>query len=302
MWEALRRLWGSFTRLFARAAPSGALSPAVDRLRIWRHRQLSMALPFPLLDWSDEKKALQQLYDYAVQLANGTIDWYIRHRFWKKFWSRFLRFFSFLLVIAAGFASLLKIFSADIEQKVLGFILGRLSVDCHCTDTSAFAVEVALVLIGLAGGFNLVDRLAGLSSGWMRYVSTAMVLDKELVKFQFEWTRLELKARKAEEAAKRSPDKPPSTAIAQEGVVSKVQQVVVTVGYDGDRPTKDVEWYGEAQSDLMLERIDLVQEFCSTMFSLVSEETGVWADELKENITKFTKDVVSHHGRDAGRS
>jgi hypothetical protein len=305
------RAWlARLVRICIRLPPEG-----IDDLRIWRHRQLSTSLPFPTLSWSDDNDAeasLKELHDYAVQLAHSVIDWYIRHRFWKKIYSRALRAASFLLVIAAALVSLLKIFSSDLELKILKSIGW---FDVH--DPAGFAAEAALVLLGAAGGFNLIDHLASLSTGWMRYVSTAMVLDKELVKFHFEWARLERKvqvksaaAAAAQAAGNQAPSLPGQQAALAarppesdaDPCVPSVKRIAVKIEYDGNRPSREIVLKDESRADLTLQRIDLVQEFCSTIFMIVGEETGVWADELKKNITKFTQDVVSHHGRDAGRA
>jgi SMODS and SLOG-associating 2TM effector domain 2 len=312
------RAWLSdLARFRIRRPPLG-----IDDLKIWRHRRLSTALPFPALDWAEpEEENLKALYDYVVHLAYGVIDWYIRHRLWKKLWSRALRIVSLLLVSLAAIVSLLKIFSSEAELRLLQYlewlIFGSngVSPGCNSCDHSGFAAEAALVLIGAAGGFNLIDRFAGLSTGWMRYVKNAMLLHKELIKFQFEWTRLERKATGGQKPT--AGDAPPAAAPAQSSERSEspdepapdaedeppeVERVSLRIKIDGSWYTRDIDWGDQARLDLTLRRIDLVQDFCSAIFTIVEQETSEWSEELKDNVTKFTRDVISHHGREAGRA
>jgi hypothetical protein len=270
-----------------------------DDQKIWRHRHLSTAIPFPELDWSDIETSLGALYDYAVQMANGTIDWYIRRRFWKKILSRGLHLASFVFVGAAALVSLLKIFSPDVELKVLQFferlVFGSngVSPGCNSCDRSGFAAEAALVLIGIATGFSLIDRLAGLSTGWMRYVMTAMRLEEQLVTFQFEWTRLKMEAAREPRAPAGSAD--------DEGRAPKLEAVAVQFRFEGEGQTRSAA-LRELAPDPTSQRINLVRDFCARVLIIVRDETSVWADELRENVTNFAKHVASHHGQDAGKT
>jgi hypothetical protein len=251
-----------------------------------------------------EEANLQKLHDYAVQLAHSMSDWYIRHRRWKKLWSRSLRFISGLLVIVAAIVSLLKIFNPELEIKILTGLIG-----IGIPDPAGFTAEAALVLIGAAGGINLIDRLAGLSTGWMRYMTTVMLIHKELIKFHFEWNRLDRKAALARSSGANAapgadPAQPPDGGPEPREATAepdsfKVRTVSIKLAINGQ--PKEIEWI-EAPSDLTLQGVDLVQDFCSKLYSIMDDETAVWADELKNNVTKFTQDVISHHGRDAGRS
>jgi hypothetical protein len=299
----MRRLsdWlADMARFCVRLPPKG-----IGDLKIWRHRHIATALPFPRIRWSDQQsdeERLEKLYDYAVQMANGVIDWYIRRRFWKKTFSRVFRFLSFLFVALAALVSLLKIFSSDIELRILKFFVPLFVSDGLVSEHSGIAVEAALVLIGAAAGFNLIDRLAGLSTGWMRYVTTAMRLNEELVEFQFEWNRLERESRP--QATEPTPSgggsaQPPSAA-GQTPTAS--EQVVVELRRYGKQHNWTVEVMPGTRSEPTMRQIELVQEFCSSIFTIVNGETSDWADELKDNVAHFTKQVVSHHGQDAGKS
>jgi hypothetical protein len=45
------------------------------------------------------------------------------------------------------------------------------------------------LLIGVAAGCIGLDRFFGYSTGWIRYVTTAMAIEKSLEEFRLEWTR-----------------------------------------------------------------------------------------------------------------
>ena len=59
----------------------------VDVLRLKRHAILSTALPFPKLDWRNQKndaENLKEIRDYSESLANSTLEWYLAHHKSKK--------------------------------------------------------------------------------------------------------------------------------------------------------------------------------------------------------------------------
>jgi len=243
-------------RLRVRPWPEG-----LEDVQIFRHRNLCAAIPFPKLSWADknnESTNLERLHDYAVQLANSAIDWYIHKKFIKKRFSRSLHVLSYLFAILGALVPLFKIFSPEVESKILHSI-------GLAADHGSIAVEAALVLIGVAGGFNLIDRFAGFTNDWMRYMATAMRLNQELIEFQFRWSELERAA-----STNPSPPDPP-----------------------GKRAIKEI--------DPIKSKIDMVHKFCSRVLSIVEEETSAWADELKNNVAQFTQHIMTQHGRNTGK-
>jgi len=157
-------------RLFGPTAGPKADIDDDERLRIARHHRLCTAIPFPALNWQEQdvEKSLARLHDYAVQIANSSIDWYLQRKRAKKFFARTLHSLTFLFGILAAIIPVLKMFSTELQSQLMRLLFAGL-----VTNPSAFAAETALVLIAIAGGFALIDRAAGFSADWMRYLTTA---------------------------------------------------------------------------------------------------------------------------------
>ncbi|MFI5528834.1 SLATT domain-containing protein [Kitasatospora sp. NPDC051853] len=139
--------------------PVATSSPTPTR----RRTDLS-ARQFPLGDWGEPAERLEELYRWSEERAVEAIDWYRRDRVWKRRWARLLRFG------AAGFA-------------VAGVTAPLVSM------TGAFSFHASWGYVGLALSAACVglDRAFGLTSGWMRDVSTAQALQRRLETFQFDW-------------------------------------------------------------------------------------------------------------------
>ena len=132
-------------------------------------------IPLEGLSWGDAREteaSIQRVYAYAEQRAQQAIEWYLKSKGWKAFWSRSLRISAILLTTLGGLAPIvgsigwLKLQSFDYEPAVrmLGYVFLALAAAC----------------VGL-------DRFFGFSSGWMRYIMTALVLQKALSEFRMEW-------------------------------------------------------------------------------------------------------------------
>ena len=55
---------------------------------------------------------------------------------------------------------------------------------------NVYVGQLGYLFLGLAAGCIAFDRFFGFSSGWMRYISTKMVLEKELSEFRFDWAMM----------------------------------------------------------------------------------------------------------------
>jgi hypothetical protein len=55
--------------------------------------------------------------------------------------------------------------------------------------------QAGYLLIGVAAGCVGLDRFFGYSTGWIRYITTAMALEKSLDEFRMEWARNIVKLR-----------------------------------------------------------------------------------------------------------
>jgi hypothetical protein len=138
--------------------------PRPDRRR--RRRDLRPR-PFPaagLEQWQDTETALTQLYRYAEGRAIEAVDWYLADKRGKRSWSRGLRLLVIVLVTAGGLQPLLDAAAAGPSRTGWGYVLLAMAAAC----------------IG-------VDRFFGLSSGWMRAMTTAQALERRLEQLQYDW-------------------------------------------------------------------------------------------------------------------
>lgn len=122
------------------------------------------ARPFPVGDWAEPAERLDDLYRWAESGALQTAHWYLRDRAWKRRGARVLRLGAVLFACAGALLALLD-----------------LTVDMSGRGSWGY---IALVL---AGACVAVDRCFGLTSGWMRDISTAQAIQRRLEAFQFEW-------------------------------------------------------------------------------------------------------------------
>jgi|SRR5580700_1384293 hypothetical protein len=226
----------------------------VDVLRLKRHAILSTALPFPKLDWRNQKndaENLKEIRDYSESLANSTLDWYLAHHKSKKRKAKTLHFVIFLFVGLAAIPPLLKV----------GFANGLQSACEYCDWLNNHTGELALVLLGIAGVAKLWDSNAGYTVDWMRFITTAVQISRELSKFQFDWDKFELARR----------DRPVRSAVAGEASNQSSDPAQTAAS-----PTE--------------QQIKLAQDFCEQIFKMVCGEIVVWADEFKKRYDR----VASH--------
>jgi hypothetical protein len=138
-----------------------AAKPRPDRRR--RRRDLRPG-PFPtagLDQWQDTEAALTRLYRYAEGRAIDAVDWYLADKRGKRSWSRGLRLLAILLVTAGALQPLLDAVVPGPSRTAWGYVLLAMAAAC----------------IGFFG----------LSSGWMRSMTTAQALGRRLEQLQYDW-------------------------------------------------------------------------------------------------------------------
>lgn len=123
------------------------------------------ASPFPQGDWGEPAQRLDELYHWAEARALQTVDWYLGDRTWKRRTARALRA---VAVLSAAVGAVLLL---------LGLVEG---LEGRRGAWGYVALLVAGVCVAL-------DRFFGLTSGWMRDISTAQAVQRRLEAFQFEW-------------------------------------------------------------------------------------------------------------------
>jgi hypothetical protein len=122
------------------------------------------ALPFPLGDWGEPAERLAELYRWAEAGALRTVDWYLADRIRKRRGARALRL---------GAA----VFGTAGAALPLAELTGTVGTT---TGWGCLALLLAAVCLGL-------DRLFGLTSGWMRDVATAQAVQRRLESLRFDW-------------------------------------------------------------------------------------------------------------------
>jgi hypothetical protein len=109
----------------------------------------------------DRRESLVELFAWAEQRTQQTIDWYLWRKTGRAAWSKVWRGGAILLGVAGGLTPLLHAAYADAPSSEWGFLL-----------------------LGLAGGFVLADRIFGLSSSWTRFMRTQAALQADLARAQ----------------------------------------------------------------------------------------------------------------------
>jgi SMODS and SLOG-associating 2TM effector domain 2 len=193
-------------------------TPAGPRPERRRRRRDLRAGPIPaagLEQWQDTETALTQLYRYAEARAIDAIDWYLGDKRSKRIWSRGLRLLVILLVTAGGLQPLLDAAAPGPSRTAWGYVLLALAAAC----------------IGL-------DRFFGISSGWMRSMTTAQALERRLEQLQYDWA-----AECARSAARTVDPKQAQTRLALLRAVSDDMAALMQ--------QETAEWVLEFQSNLL---------------------------------------------------
>ena len=259
------------TRWFA-SRNGSTMADSAEKLRLSRHAKFCTALPFPELKWSTDQQtrhSLTELRDYAAQLANSALDWYLQKKTYKKRFAQSLHFLTFAFATAAAVIPLAKI------STLLDYINIKPYVGSDITPSS-LAAEITLVLIGIAGGFNLIDRSLGFSADWMRYIVTASKINRALIDFQLQWNELEFTA---PVSTTKSAAKTKQLSIVHEGRANLQQ-----TSNGNNNP----------QANPIARRIELVNKFCMTVIDLTYEETSIWSDELTDRVAKMASHLPGH--------
>ena len=116
-------------------------------------------------NWDDDG-SLAEVYDWAQQVAQDAIDWYLTEKKRKARWSRGLRAAAAILTVLGGVIPVAALTAGRAELGNGGFIM-----------------------LALAAGCLAYDRFFGYSSSWLRYVAAATKLRAQLNDFQLSWLR-----------------------------------------------------------------------------------------------------------------
>lgn len=174
------------------------------------------------LSWKDAQQtesSIQQAYAYAEMRAEQSINWYFSSKREKARWSRWLRFAAILLTTLGGLAP----------------IVG--SAGWLKPEYESVVKMLGYVLLGLAAACVGLDRFFGFSSAWMRYILTALVLEKSLSEFRMEWAMMIAKLG----------DQTPTPEQVQ-SMLQRVKEFVAHVDGKVEEETRD--WVSEFKTNL----------------------------------------------------
>jgi hypothetical protein len=139
-----------------------------------RHGPQSM--PFPTISGDPEKldKEVQELFDFAANLADGAIVWYCTKRRPKRALGWWLRVG---VIVATAVAGLIPVF-AELFQEADG----------------GWSVRPgwSTVALGFAALFLALDKFGGYTSGWIRFMLAEMELTRARDEFRFDWQNAKL--------------------------------------------------------------------------------------------------------------
>lgn len=123
---------------------------------------------FPEWNKDDPENSLKKIYDWAVERAENEAQWYFDHRKIRNLFSQLLRTLTIFFAVLGGLCPLVD--------------AARLNI---LKDTSVG--QWGYIFFAIAAAMVLFDRFFGLSTGWMRYISTYFSLNKIIDEFRYEW-------------------------------------------------------------------------------------------------------------------
>jgi hypothetical protein len=109
---------------------------------------------------------LKALRKEVENKAIESINWYIRKKQFNSLGSRFLRVLAILLTCIGGLFPILQ-----------GIDLPYIQVNG----------QYGYIALAMAATCMALDKFMGLSSSWMRYITTSFTLQKDLAEFQTDW-------------------------------------------------------------------------------------------------------------------
>lgn len=116
----------------------------------------------------DPIEVIRGTFAWVETFAMESIDWYTKEKISKARWSRTLRFLAVLFLALGTVAPVVAVGMGWSEESVWGY-----------------------GLIGLGACCAAIDKVFGFSSSWMRYMSTAVSLNRRLLRLQVSWPRFE---------------------------------------------------------------------------------------------------------------
>lgn len=141
------------------------------------------ATEFPTLSGHDDAakaKYITDIYSYANAKATEAIGWYLSKKSGKQLAAAWLRFLAIAFTTLGGLIPLM-VASRILDSAPAGQAGGATAID--------FA-QFGYISLALAGACVFLDRFFGYSTGWIRYVTSALKLQKLREEFNVDWAVL----------------------------------------------------------------------------------------------------------------
>jgi hypothetical protein len=176
------------------------------------------------------QKSIVALYQYAEQTAHYCIYWYGKNKGSKSFMSRLLRAAAIILTTLGG---LMPIISA---------LLGATNVQVANSQVAGagfhlYVGQFGYLFLGAAAACIALDRFFGFSSGWMRYITSKMTLERMLSEFRMDWAMMVAKLG----------GKSPTTDQVQL-MIQKIKEFVIAINSHVEQETQT--WISEFKTNL----------------------------------------------------
>ncbi len=125
-------------------------------------------------DRKDPEKSLDLMYQCALDDGQGVVKWYTVKRRWKRIFATALRGAAIVIGAVGGLMPVLDAAwptALEFRFGAIGFVL----------------IAVAAAIIGF-------DKFFGFSSGWIRFMSTQLAVERAIKELQYDWAILQLAA------------------------------------------------------------------------------------------------------------
>ena len=145
--------------------------------RAWKN--ITYEPPQLVWDSKDVPGSLQKVKDYAEAHAAFAMQWYYGK---KKHKARFSRFFRYGAIICTSLAGMLPVITGAWPG-----VLNSLIVPANQPLLVSLAVGVAATMIA-------IDRFAGYSTAWIRYIRAGADINRRLHEYRLDWIKLTAEA------------------------------------------------------------------------------------------------------------
>lgn len=190
------------------------------------------------LNWTAESRtdSLQRLFEFADTYCTEAIQWYNTSKRVKQKLGYSLRFLSIIAVAVAG---IIPVMTEMICRQDRG----------QCISPAWATVAVALAALCVA-----LDRFAGYTSGWVRYVRSAQKLIELQGQFRLDWCMY-----------------------LHSEFEDKIDEIV-------DSENKQTSIYLSKDYGLRL-----CKDYISSVNSVIGRETDAWAQEFQQVLIQFER-------------